>query len=267
MRRRGWNSNPWYCTGIISADDTDAAEKCQRERTAAEDSCVFRSPQGVTGWYCVGMSSLLNFFTRDNRFFDLLEQSAVEAQNGATIIGKLLAQMGHGPVDSIMGDLDETRRKHKRVSQEVTEALTKVFVTPIEREDIEALSAALYKITKNCEKIGDRIAICPPGSDLRTVTKQVAMLGQAGDVVAKMVHELRRKAHGEQVRDFYERLQTIEGEADHTMNEQLRELYTRTDTDARQVVFWKDIFELLEKGVDRCRDAGYIVFHIVLKNS
>jgi uncharacterized protein Yka (UPF0111/DUF47 family) len=51
------------------------------------------------------------------------------------------------------------------------------------------------------------------------------------------------------------------------MNEQLRDLYTRTDTDARQVVFWKDIFELLEKGVDRCRDAGYVVFHIILKNS
>ena len=170
------------------------------------------------------MSSLLNFFTRDNRFFDLLEQSAVEAQNGATAIGKLMALMGEGPIETMIRDLDETRRKHKRISQEVTEALTKVFVTPIEREDIEALSSALYKITKNCEKIGDRIAICPPGSDLRSVTKQVGMLGQAGDVVAKMVHELRRKAHGEQVRDLYERLQTIEGEADRTMNEQLRDL-------------------------------------------
>jgi uncharacterized protein Yka (UPF0111/DUF47 family) len=33
------------------------------------------------------------------------------------------------------------------------------------------------------------------------------------------------------------------------------------------VVFWKDIYELLEKGVDRCRDAGAIIFEIVLKNA
>ena len=213
------------------------------------------------------MSSLLGFFTRDNKFFDLLEGSAAEAQNSASIIGRILAQIGKGSIDTIQADLDQARRKHKRLSQETTQALTKVFVTPIEREDIEALSSALYKITKNCEKIGDRLAICPPGSDLNTVAKQVALLGQAGDVVANMVKELRRKAHGEQVRDLYERLQAIEGEADHVMNEQLRELYTRSEMDARQVVFWKDIFELLEKGIDRCRDTGSIVFLVVLKSS
>ncbi len=213
------------------------------------------------------MSALLGFFSRDNKFFDLLEASAVEAQASAAIISRLLAQIGKGSIEEIKGDLDQSRRKHKRLSQETTEALTKTFVTPFEREDIEALSSALYKITKNCEKIGDRLAICPAGSDLTTVAKQVNMLDQAGGVVAKLVTELRAKTHGEQIRDLYERLQAIETEADRVMNDQLRELYTSTDTDARQVVFWKDIFELLERGVDRCRDAGYIVFHIVLKNS
>ena len=213
------------------------------------------------------MSSLLGLIGRDTKFYDLLEASAAEAQNSAGIVVKLTALIGKGSIDEIKGDLDQSRRKHKRLSQETTEALTKVFVTPIEREDIEALSTALYKITKNCEKIGDRLAICPPGSDLAASTKQIALLDQAGAVVSKMVAALRAKTHGEQVRDLYERLQAIEGEADRVMNEQLRELYTRNDIDARHAVFWKDIYELLEKGVDRCRDAGYVVFHIVLKNS
>lgn len=50
------------------------------------------------------------------------------------------------------------------------------------------------------------------------------------------------------------------------MNELLRALYHGT-ADARAVVFWKDIYELLEKAIDRCRDAGYVVFHVALKNS
>ena len=50
------------------------------------------------------------------------------------------------------------------------------------------------------------------------------------------------------------------------MNELLRDLY-HGNSDARAVVFWKDIYELFEKAVDRCRDAGYVVFHVVLKNS
>jgi uncharacterized protein Yka (UPF0111/DUF47 family) len=29
----------------------------------------------------------------------------------------------------------------------------------------------------------------------------------------------------------------------------------------------KDLFELLEKAVDRCRDVGNVIYSIVLKNS
>jgi uncharacterized protein len=29
----------------------------------------------------------------------------------------------------------------------------------------------------------------------------------------------------------------------------------------------RDLFELLEKLIDRCRDAGNVIFQIVLKNS
>ncbi len=50
------------------------------------------------------------------------------------------------------------------------------------------------------------------------------------------------------------------------MNDLLRELY-RGQQDARTVVFWKDMYELVEKGIDRCRDAGAVLFQIVLKNS
>jgi len=41
------------------------------------------------------------------------------------------------------------RRKGKRITEDIDEHLCKTFVTPIEREDIESLSDALYKIPKN----------------------------------------------------------------------------------------------------------------------
>ena len=37
--------------------------------------------------------------------------------------------------------------------------------------------------------------------------------------------------------------------------------------DGVQALFLKDIYELLERVVDRCRDAGNVITHIVLKNS
>lgn len=212
------------------------------------------------------MSLLQRFLGRDDKFFQLLESSAAEACVAASLLGRVLEQSGTAAVDGTMGDLAQSRRKHKRISQEVTELLCKQFSTPLEREDIEELSSALYKITKNVEKIGERLTIAPPTADLNTLVPQVSLLEQGATVVVKMVSDLRHSRHGEHVKDSYERLQAIESEADRLMNDLLREIY-RGETDARSVVFWKDIYELLEKGVDRCRDAGYVVFHVVLKNS
>ena len=62
------------------------------------------------------------------------------------------------------------------------------------------------------------------------------------------------------------RLQQVEAEADSLVLETLRDLYSGKH-DATKVLALKDLYELLEKVVDRCRDAGNIVTHIVLKSS
>lgn len=212
------------------------------------------------------MPSLASIFGRDDKFYRLLESSAAEANVGAAVLVRLIEHLNKGPIDAVLGDLDQSRKKHKRISQEITEQLCTTFATPLEREDIEELSTALYKISKTIEKIGERLTICPPGLQMEPIGRQLALLEQGTAVVGKMTEELRSKRHGELIRDSYERLQTIEGDADRVMNELLRDLY-HGQADARTVVFLKDMYELLEKGVDRCRDAGSVLFHIVLKNS
>ncbi len=37
--------------------------------------------------------------------------------------------------------------------------------------------------------------------------------------------------------------------------------------DAKETMILQDLFEMMEKAVDRCRDAGAVVFQIVLKYS
>jgi uncharacterized protein Yka (UPF0111/DUF47 family) len=212
------------------------------------------------------MSAQQRLLGRDDKFYRLLESSAAQAQKGAEALARLLTTLNQGPTESIMGDIDQSRRAHKRVGQEITEALFSTFSTPIEREDIESLSNAFYKISKNIEKIAERLIICPPGISMDPIRRQVSLLEQGTQQLVKMTAELSKKHDPQSMRDGYDRIQAIEGDADRIMNEQLRDLY-RGEGDARSVVFWKDIYELVEKGIDRCRDAGGVLFHIVLKNS
>jgi len=212
------------------------------------------------------MNFLQQIFGRDGKFYDLLEASALEAKNSAAILARILPQHGTDTFEQTLADLAQARRKHKRTTQEITEQLCRNFVTPMEREDIEALSSALYRITKNIEKIGERLLIIPKQINADQFTRQIKMIENAVDSVVTMVMSLRAKTHIEKFSDTYERLQTIEGEADKLMVALLGELY-RGDIDVRNVLILKDVYELIEKVIDRCRDAGNVVFQVVLKYS
>jgi uncharacterized protein Yka (UPF0111/DUF47 family) len=209
---------------------------------------------------------IFTFFGRDTRFFDLLETSAAEARQGATLLSRLLTAIGNGSTETILGDIAQSRRKHKRLTLEISETLTKVFITPMEREDIGAMGDSLYRISKTMEKVGERLTICPPGAKLDTLGKEFSAIEHACTVVQTLVGALRHGANLENIKDAHERVQALEGDADKLLLEHLRQLY-RTDQDARLLVYWKDLYDLLEKVTDRCRDVGNDVFNVCLKNS
>jgi uncharacterized protein Yka (UPF0111/DUF47 family) len=62
------------------------------------------------------------------------------------------------------------------------------------------------------------------------------------------------------------KLQSIEGDADDLELELLRDLY-QGNYDAKHIIFLRDLYDLLEKVIDRCRDTGNIVLQTVLKYS
>ena len=209
------------------------------------------------------MISLQKIFGKTDVFYDLLEASAEEARTSVQALAKLINQT---PADRSMEALILSRQKDKKITQQIDEALCRTFVTDLEREDVEALSNALYKIPKIVEKIAERMLIAPDrlkGVDFSTHLK---MMQEATDTVVTIVQELRRKLHLERVKDLSAKLNYIEGEADKLMVEMLRDLYSG-NYECVTVIFLKDIYDLMEKVYDRCRDAGNVVSHIVLKYS
>lgn len=209
------------------------------------------------------MFSLQELFSPKDKFFDLLEASAGEARASVQALIRLIENPQHA------GSLEEfavSRRKEKQITSEISDAVCTTFVTALEREDIEALSQALYKIPKTVEKIGERIVLAPhllAGVDL---SRHAAMLDGATLSVTTMVAAMRNGWNLDEMRAHNNRLQAIEGEADRMMFEFLKPLYQK-NTEPLQALFLKDLFELLEKVIDRCRDAGNVINQIVLKNT
>ena len=212
------------------------------------------------------MLSIAKLLGHDQKFFDLLEASAQQADNSVHHLVALLARLEQHDSPQSLDEFVHSRRKDKEITQELTEQLCKTFITPLEREDIQALAASLYKIPKTVEKIGESILICPEDLKGRNFQQHLALLDQAAEAVLAMVKELRKGIDAVSAREMNSRLQTIEGNADQLELELLRDLY-HGDYEPKQIIFLRDLFELLEKVIDRCRDAGNIILQVVLKYS
>ena len=209
------------------------------------------------------MFSLQRLLGKEDKFFTLLEASAHQAHTSVQALVKFtkaLDQQVH------LDEFVHSRRKDKEITQEISEAVYTTFITALEREDIEQLSNALYKIPKTVEKFSERVLLAPQhvrGIDFST---QISLLERATNTLHDMVKSLRDGMDLERVKDLNEKLQYLEGEADKQMMVLYKDLFSGMH-EPLQVIVLKDLYELLEKVIDRCRDAGNVISHIVLKNS
>ncbi len=209
------------------------------------------------------MFSLQRLLGKEDKFFTLLEASAKEAHSSAQALLKLSKSLDQ---PAVLDEFMRSRSKDKEITREITSAIYTTFVTALEREDIQTLSTALYKIPKIIQKFSERARLSPQllhGVDFST---QIGLLEMAASVVLEMVQSLRAGMDLEKIKDLNDRLQNLEGEADKKMMKLYEDLFSGK-YQALQVVAVKDLYELLERGVDRCRDAGNVIANIVLKNS
>lgn len=209
------------------------------------------------------MFSLQKLLGKEDKFFTLLEASAEEARASVQALVKLSKSLDQ---PAAKDELAFVRQKDKQITQEISAAVYSTFVTALEREDIEELSNALYKIPKTIEKFSIRILAAPQhvrGIDFST---QISLLERATDVVLELVKLLRNGMHLERVKDLNDKLQFLESEADNHMALLYKDLFSGRH-DPMQVIMLKDLYELLEKVIDRCRDAGNVIAHTALKHS
>jgi uncharacterized protein Yka (UPF0111/DUF47 family) len=209
------------------------------------------------------MFSIQQLFSKGDRFQELLEAAAKESHESVRLVIELMKSPRN---TQNLDDLILARRKEKKFAEQISNELVKSFITGIEREDIEALARGLSRISKSAEKLAERIVIAGRHLDGIDFSRQADMMGKATDAIHGMVQQLRNMEDMEKIKTFNDRLQLVELEADQYMNELLRHLYGGK-YDALRTMVIRDVYELMEKVVDRCHDAGNVVMQIVLKNS
>lgn len=212
------------------------------------------------------MSFLSKLLPKEDKFFELMRALSAQAHDSAVLLNAFTAMSAGAERDVVSKKLVAIKAESKRIMQNVTKEVSISFVTPFDREDIQEFCGQMYKIPKTIDKIRERLELHNMGTIDGDFARQVSLIVQEAGAMQDIVEALTRKGAAKTVIEKVDELHALESNGDEVLSHLLHKLFTDS-TDARELILRKDIYDMLEKVLDRYRDASAVALQIVLKHS
>jgi predicted phosphate transport protein (TIGR00153 family) len=203
---------------------------------------------------------------REERFFDLFARHSETVGEGAKALRAMLE--GGDAVPRFYKTVMDREHDADNITREVLIAVRRTFITPFDRGDIKDLITAMDNAIDQMQKTAKTIMLF----DQRTFTQQQKDMADAILSAAALVQEaiplLRSiNTNAGRISRITEQISQIEGQADDLHDAGLRELY-RANQPSNSMAFFVgvEIYDHLEKVVDRFDDVGNEIHGIVLEN-
>ena len=153
-------------------------------------------------------------------------------------------------------------RKH-----EMTRRLTHAFITPLEREDIIALSQEMDNVVDAAEDVLQRAYMF----NIRKIGPETIAFAElfvkCCKALSATLNELGSfKKTSSNINRYIVEVNALESVGDAMHNENIRRLFTE-NTDARELLIWSSMFESFETCLDACEHAADVVETVVMKNT
>jgi predicted phosphate transport protein (TIGR00153 family) len=199
---------------------------------------------------------------REGRFFDLFQESSTLAVQASEEFVKMLDDLSHS--ESRSKAIKDIEHKADDVTHETIELLHKVFITPLDREDIHQLIKHLDDIVDFIDAAAQRVFLY----GITKITPEAKSLAKvcvlSAEHVRSAVKGLANIQHPDDIMKECVEINRLENEADQLLRIGVAKLF-REETDTKELIKLKEVYELLETVTDRCEDVANIIEGIVLE--
>jgi hypothetical protein len=205
------------------------------------------------------------FIPREEKFFDLFEQSAQNMVRAARELKELIDTWAN--IEEKVFVITELEHQGDMITHQIMAQLHRTFVTPFDREDIALLAHSLDDVTDFIHAAADAMLLYKADRPGQRAKELADIIIQGADEVARAMPWLRRRgAELKQVLPLCVEINRLENMADRTYRSALAELFEDT-ADMAQVIKWREIYEYMESATDRCEDVANVLEGVALKHA
>jgi uncharacterized protein Yka (UPF0111/DUF47 family) len=202
------------------------------------------------------------FLPRQEAFFELFEKIASCLTSAAQAFYQEVQQLSspNGPADQVL----HYKKMAGTHAQRLFTLLHKTFITPFDRYDIHRLNDKLYDIVNMINLTAQRF----PRYEIKEIPPKMIVLAEICYKSAQLIEEIISQLHDVKknggITKACDQIKAFESEADQLLIDGVAGLM-REETDIKNIIKLKEVFDLMESITDRCQEVAFIVEGIMLE--
>jgi predicted phosphate transport protein (TIGR00153 family) len=213
------------------------------------------------------MRFLSALMPREGQFFELFNKHANLTVEGAKALASLLQNYDDvGGREAWIKKIEQLERGADRVTHDTVALLHATFVTPFDRDDIHRLISRMDDILDLIQDAAESLMLY----DMQKLTPEALHLANLLEICCQRVHDavalLKSMDNAPQILKLAQDIDQLESDADRVMRSAISKLF-REETDVRQVIKLKAVYELLETATDKCQDVANVIEGVVIENA
>jgi hypothetical protein len=159
--------------------------------------------------------------------------------------------------------IQDLEHEGDRITHHVYTLIDKTFVTPLDKEDISALTGKIDQIIDYTDRFIDTMILFDIKQPTVYMTELSKMLLSSSQEVYFLVKKLHGFKNSKELVAHCQNISQYEHEADIVFRTAIADLFKTND--AVHIIKMKEVYEILEGAHDRCADVADVFEDIALK--
>ena len=213
------------------------------------------------------MKFISNLVPREGKFFEYFNQHASLIAEGSAALTDLLKNYSD-PANRQAGldKVNDLEHQADRVTHDTTALLHTSFVTPLDRDDIHRLISRMDDVLDLMQDAAESLHLYDVQSVTPEAVELAVLLQHCCERMQSAVALLNSMKNAPAALKICHEIDQAESRADQVMRAAISRLF-REESDTRQLIKLKAVYELLEAATDKCQDVANVIESVVVKYS
>lgn len=213
----------------------------------------------------MALQSFLKIFMPKNKvFYELFENVAENVGKMGSLLRDVVAEPDFDKRAQIITQIEDLEHANDELTHSLFTELGRNFITPFDREDIHYLATALDDIADYIYASAKKINFYKVNPNDIGLQKFSELIEQGAQQVKLAVGELRDMKNMRNITEALVKINSIENQADDIFDFSIERLF-ETESDAKEVIKKREIYQVMEIVTDKCEDASNVIESIIIK--